>query len=34
MDDTWYCVINNEDFDAPAHGLSAREMGVFACETV
>ena len=27
-------MINNEDFDAPAQGLSAREMGVCLCETV
>ena len=27
-------MINNEDFDAPAQGLSAREMGVCLYETV
>ena len=27
-------MINNEGFDAPAHGMSALEIGVCACETV
>ena len=27
-------MINNEDFDAPSQGLSAREMGVCLCETI
>ena len=27
-------MINNEGFDAPAHGLSALEIGDCACETV
>ena len=26
--------MNNEDFDAPAQGLSARDMGVCLCETI
>ena len=27
-------MINNEGFDAPAHGLSVLEIGGCACETV